>query len=256
MLPIFRIISVGGVFLAIAILALALVPPGSTRLVVAQQDITARGPLMDPGQHPEWRQFLIQSALRRAGEIERLRELRDTVVRPPAAPEAGAADEMTVTAAAPRVVIRPGALDDDQPEDPTGSIGGHGGATIPIEIGETSSTELPVIGIEETPPVIRMPALQMPMNDQDTPATPPAPSAAKEISKKPEVSRRVVHQRARRKPPAPEPPSIPPPFNILAAFFGSFAKAEAPAQTSASSGRAATTSPASRQASRARAVTQ
>jgi hypothetical protein len=49
--------------------------------------LPARGALIDRTEHPEWRQFLIQAALRRAGEVDRLRDLRDTVIRsePPVA---------------------------------------------------------------------------------------------------------------------------------------------------------------------------
>src|SRR5512139_2589270 len=97
MLPIFRIISVGGVSLAISILALALFPPGGTHLLLGRHDKVARGAMMEPGQHPEWRQFMIQAALRRADELERLRSLRSDPVRVPEA--AVPADDKAATVA-------------------------------------------------------------------------------------------------------------------------------------------------------------
>ena len=78
----------------------------------------ARGALMQINEHPEWRQFLLLAATRRADEINRLRELQDD--------ETVSVNEMTT-------------------------------ATIPIEIGERSSTELPVIAPVERPPVITTP---------------------------------------------------------------------------------------------------
>jgi hypothetical protein len=258
MLPIFRIISVGGVTLAITILALALIPPGGTRLVLAQHDVAARGPLIDPGNHPEWRQFLIHAALRRAGELERLRDLRDTIVRMPEAvvpePEIEIVIEAPAISALPKVAGLPsdGAHGDN---DVTGSIGAEPSATIPIEIGEASSTELPVAPADETPPVTRLPALQVPSLEP-----PPLPTAKPQVNsgpaRKADTRQRAVQQRPRRKPPAaPEPQPLPPPFNILAAIFGSFAKAESAGQA-ASPSRNAATAPVSRQASAARTVPQ
>ena len=152
MLPIFRIISVGGVTLAIAIFFLALNPPGSTRLL-GQHDVAARGPLLDAGQHPEWRQFLLQAALRRASELERLRELRDTILREPTVAMPEIVIETPAAPAAPQIAVLPATTADDRDtEDFTGSIGGSTSATIPIEIGAASSTELPVTAVEEVPP--------------------------------------------------------------------------------------------------------
>jgi hypothetical protein len=84
MLPIFRIIPVGGVLLAIAILLLALQPPrGATPL--SSTLLAARGPLIDRDEHPELRQFLILAALDRADAVNRLRVIPETHI-PPAPP--------------------------------------------------------------------------------------------------------------------------------------------------------------------------
>jgi hypothetical protein len=118
MLPILRIIPVGGVLLAIMILVLALSPPGGMNSALTPVALLARGPLMQLGEHPEWRQFLILSAVRRADELNRLRDLAD---------------------------------------DETGTINEMASATIPIEIGEPSSTELPVTAPREMPASIKIP---------------------------------------------------------------------------------------------------
>ena len=147
MLPILRILPVGGVLLAIMILVLALSPPDGSRAQLTPNVAPARGALIERGEHPEWRQFLILAAIRRADELNRLRELPDTPARTDAAP------------AAPKVAGLPTDRSDADPEDDdeTGSIVQPPAATIPIDIGETSSTELPVTAPEEKPPVIRTP---------------------------------------------------------------------------------------------------
>jgi hypothetical protein len=48
-------------------------------------------------------------------------------------------------------------MSDPAPEEATGSIDTHPGTTIPVEIGETSSTELPIVLPPERPPVLRKP---------------------------------------------------------------------------------------------------
>jgi len=231
MLPFLRIISVGGVSLAIAILLLALIPPGGSHLVLAQHERGARGAMMDPSKHPEWRQFLIHSALRRAGELERLRGLSDTIIRTPAA-EVIAPAPQDETPAGPKTAGLSLKARDAEPEDTTGALGDNPGATLPMDIGEASSTELPVHAVEDGPPAIRLPDLQSPAEN----IPPPAPQRAAAVvePKKPEPARRILHPRPRRKvaTPAPQPVVVPPPFNILAAIFGSFAKADASSQTS------------------------
>jgi hypothetical protein len=83
------------------ILFLALSPPDGPRAPLNTTMAPARGALVDAGHHPETRQFLIRAAIKRADELNRLRELPDTPTRTapaePAviepAPAATAADE-------------------------------------------------------------------------------------------------------------------------------------------------------------------
>jgi len=86
------------------------------------------------------------AAIQRAEELNRLRELPDSPARSEPAP------------AVPKVAGLPKERSDTDPEadDQTGSIVQPPAATIPIDIGETSSFELPVAAPEEQPPVIRV----------------------------------------------------------------------------------------------------
>jgi hypothetical protein len=129
MLPILRILPVGGVLLAILILVLAMSPPDASRSPLTTTIAPARGALVDRERHPEMRQFLIQAALKRADELNRLRELPDTPKN--------------------RVAGLPGTRSDADPDE-SGSINETPAVSIPIEIGEPSSTELPVTKHDET----------------------------------------------------------------------------------------------------------
>ncbi len=150
MLPMLRILPVGGVLLAIMLLALALSPLDGSRAQFRPHVVPARGALIAQGDHPEWRQFLILAAIQRADELDRLRELPDTP---------------TITDTPPPAVTiadLPAARSDSDPEA-DGEIGTSvqaPAATIPLDIGEASSFELPVAAPEETPPVVRTPQRQ------------------------------------------------------------------------------------------------
>ena len=142
-----------------------------------------RGALIARDEHPEWRQFLILAAIRRADELNRLRELPDTPTR--------------TDAAARKVAGLPTERSDTDPEadDETGSIVEPPAATIPIDIGETSSIELPVAAPEEKPPVIRTP---------------------QRVKSRNESRAKGVHRARRARTPAkPEPPAT---FNLLETF--------------------------------------
>ena len=136
MLPILRILPVGGVLLAILILVLAMSPPDAARSPLTGTIAPARGALVDRERHPEVRQFLIQAALKRADELNRLRDLSNT-------PKSTA-----------KVAGLPGARGDADPDD-TGSTTETPAVSIPIEIGEPSSTELPVTKQDENGPAAK-----------------------------------------------------------------------------------------------------
>lgn len=251
MLPILRMISVGGVSLAIVILLLALSPPEESRRHLARVVAPAHGPLLDRHHHPEWRQFLILAALRRAEELRQLQDLPDTPVKiapmpveviapvTVSAPEVGESRDI-----APAPAARPAEPAEDQvaglppereptdPEDVTGSIGrAQDEAGIPVEIGEASSTELPVIPMEEVPPVIRMPQREMPREIQMLPRRKPQlaqkphrqkPQASRKPQrKKAQRSRRARTHSARRVTPAP-PPQQPVQMNLFQALAEAF----------------------------------
>lgn len=176
MLPILRIIPVGGVLLAIAILLLALNAPGGRHAHFASATLPVRGALIAREEHPEWRQFLILAALRRADELNKLRELPDTpvaaapLIRGEVAPQAQphAAEPPDAKLAG----VQPNHVDAD---DVTGTVQAPS-ATMPIDIGESSSTELPVIPHEERPPAIMMPVRETPAPDGSAAPQPVGPT--------------------------------------------------------------------------------
>jgi hypothetical protein len=230
MLPILRIISVGGVFLAVAILGLALMPPGRPHSQFAMDDTAARGALMDQRAHPEWRQFLIRSALKRADEIERLRDLPgDLPMDPPNNLPAAKVEPNSTVAGLP--AVRNGIV----PEDITGSVNVAPTATIPIDIGETSSFELPVAPVDEKPPVARAPVVSVVPTDSGSEALASVTIEPPPLSRLPALSLKdrakpvvVIRKRSVRKPvarsiapAAPNQAAVPPPFNLLQAFFAS-----------------------------------
>lgn len=88
------------------------------------------------------RQFLIRAALKRADELNRLRELPDTPVR----------SDTTQS----KVAGLPNDRSDTDPEE-TGAVNETPSVSIPVEIGDPSSFELPVTSQEESAPAVRKP---------------------------------------------------------------------------------------------------
>jgi hypothetical protein len=216
MLPILRVIPVGGVLLAIAILILALNPPSDPRGHLTG----AGGALIAREQHPEWPQFLLLAAARRAVELSRLRELPDTTVRsvPPAAPPQAERP--------PAVAAVPAGRNDADPEDVTGTIVQSPGAAMPVEIGETSSAELPVIPHEERPPVIMMPERAKPPGESNAAPEQAKPQPANAIT----TPQPVKPRRARRAKPAPAKQQASAQVNFFEALFGNSSQPSANAK--------------------------
>ena len=182
MLPILRILPVGGLLLAILILVLALSPPDGSRAPLSSAIVPSRGAPFDRERQAEVRQFLIHAALKRADELNRLRELPDTPAR---------SDNVQST-----VASLPGDRSEADPEEPA-SINEAPVVSIPVEIGEPSSAELPVA----------------------------APGGKRAGSKKNRTCRQIatgiprrVHRIRRVR--APANPTPPRPFNFFEALFG------------------------------------
>lgn len=111
-------------------------PPGVPARVVTAA-FAPRGPLISAEDHPEWRPFLVQAASRRADELAKLRDL----------PERDASNGPYL-----RWVSLPAAPQDHAPAEAVETLNDIPSATLPMDIGEASSTELPVGPVEETPP--------------------------------------------------------------------------------------------------------
>ena len=203
MLPILRIIPVGGVLLAIAILVLALNPPGGPHVHFTSAMAPPRGALIAREEHPEWPGFLLLAALRRATELNKLRDLPDSparvapvvggdVVQPAPQPKPDTSQDAGKIAGVPP---EQGNRDDDV----TGTVQSPN-AAIPVDIGETSSTELPVIPQQERPPVIMMPAREPPRDEDKAAPEPPQPTPETEApATAKQASREVIPQPAKPK---------------------------------------------------------
>lgn len=168
MLPLFRFLPVGGVFLAILILILALRAPGDRALPPVS--LTASGTPAGVNEDPQWRQVAIHAALQRANELMRLRDLPDTPppsAPPPVSEAAPPVEQTTPTIEPPKVAALPTDRPDAEPDPDsiTNSIDDAPAATIPVEIGAASSFELPVVLPEERPAIIRTPERTKPPHE-------------------------------------------------------------------------------------------
>jgi hypothetical protein len=152
-LPLFRTISVGGVLVMLALLAGFAAPGPST---MARPAAPARGPLIASDQHPEWKQFLVQAAYRRADELQRLRELPSAPTVMPQPPNETPAPALPVQVAD----LPPPQATVVSEEDATGSIDNTITGEMTIDIGEASATELPVEKLELPLPVQRPESLR------------------------------------------------------------------------------------------------
>jgi hypothetical protein len=161
MLPNLRMVPVGGVLIAIIILTLNLTFSRAvdSRAALAPLQAPARGALIASSDHPEWRQFVMLAAFTRADELTRLRELPDAPTRAATAPDA---DKV-----AAKIAALPDTQDSVDPDDVTGSITDNPRASLPIDIGETSAFELPIVDRPETPPVIRVPERIKPAHESE-----------------------------------------------------------------------------------------
>jgi hypothetical protein len=168
----------GGVLAMLALFAgFALTDASRTHLT--RLDPAARGMLVD-GERLDNRQYLVWAAVRRAGELEKLRQLPDTpmIVAPPIPAEIAPVTPEPAAAPAepaPAVATLPTRPDAVVPDDATGSIATPD-APLQVDIGEASSTELPLTEKELSPPV-QGPETLRPL-DQSHSGEPPAMPAA------------------------------------------------------------------------------
>jgi hypothetical protein len=146
---------VGSVLVVLALLAGFEAPVPAPRVGVA---MPAHGPLIDAATHPEWRQFYVQAAYRRAEELDRLRELPSAPAVLSVEPPSSEAPPPAAAAGIP-VVNLPAAADQPAPApsdpaagDVTGSIDAPSSGTMQVDIGEASSTELPLREQQTSPP--------------------------------------------------------------------------------------------------------
>jgi hypothetical protein len=150
MLPLLRVLPLGGGIIAVLILVLALTPPDRLRQAISPVAfVAARGPLIDADDHPEWRQFVIQAAARRADELDRLRVGPDTLSVPIIA-----AASVTEAAIEPQTTEAPA----EEPQQVIASLPNSEIETGQISFDESKTTD----AIVESPPAIEIGSREIP----------------------------------------------------------------------------------------------
>ena len=235
-LPILRTTLLGSVFLTLALLAgFAVHEPVRPQLshVVAP----ARGPLIEANEHPEWKQFLVQAAFRRADELERLHDLPaspmtiEAVIEPAVIKaenvEVAVDPEQADPPAAQVAAIAP-ERDPDVIEDITASIDEKPTGMLPVEIGASSAAELPLTE-QETIPQVRQPetlkldiqsAVSSEVDVRPAAIVERLPESRPRIGPKlePKIERKRI-ARVKKKPPA-KPVAEPTVPGLLSTIFG------------------------------------
>ena len=193
----------------------------------------ARGPLIEVAEHPEWKQFLVQAAFRRADELERLRDLPaspmivETVIEPAVIKaenvEATVAPEKADEPVAQVAALAPG-HDPDVMEDITASIDEERTGTMPIEIGAASSAELPLTEQEMLPQARQPETLKL----NDTQVVPAEADVRLAVTverlpeSRPKIEPKIERKRivrVKKKPPA-KPAAEPTVPGLLSTIFG------------------------------------
>ena len=226
-------IFVGSMCLVLALLAgFAVIDPSKPQR--GQATARARGPLIEVNEHPEWKQFLVQAAYRRAEELERLRDLpASPMIVDEVMPAEAVEPENADAAVAPpekaeeapqQLAALPPEHDPEVKDDITASIEAKPSGVMPVEIGASSSAELPVIEQEAVPETRQPESLQRQNEDQSASLQEPSAAPAAMIDRlpqaKPKVPLRKQIARAKKKPlarPASQPAATP---GLLSTIFG------------------------------------
>ena len=226
-------IFVGSMCLVLALLAgFAVIDPAAPPR--GQAVARARGPLIEANAHPEWKQFLVQAAYRRAEELERLRDLPSgpMIVEEVLPPEAVQPENLNATLAptekseepTQQLAALPPEHDPEVKEDITAAIDEKPSGVIPVEIGASSSAELPLTE-QEVFPELRGPETLQRLNDiqsaapQDLSLNTAAVTVDRLPQSKPKAQPRKQIARVKKKPPA-KPSAQPAVPGLLSTIFG------------------------------------